>query len=308
MQATTQMSTSVERNEVQSVRRARLGRVQYWAARILLHFVIVVGAVVFLFPLFWLVSSSLKPEGDIFLFPPKLWPTEFNWSNYPVALSSFPLIQTGLNTMFIVIGVEIGRLLSASLAAYAFARVRIPWRQPLFLLVLSTMMLPYHITLIPQYIIFRDLGWLNSFKPLIVPNFFGGGAFFIFLLRQFFMSIPREYDDAARIDGCGTFGIYWRIILPLAKPALATVAIFTFMGEWNDFFAPLIYLNTPDKWTLALAIKTWELTQQSGLGYKPQPYNHIMAVATLITLAPMLMFFFTQRHFVQGVVVSGIKG
>jgi ABC-type glycerol-3-phosphate transport system permease component len=230
------------------------------------------------------------------------------FSNYPQALANFPFLQTGLNTMIIVLGVEIGRLLSASLAAYAFARVRIPWRRAFFILVLSTMMLPYHVTLIPQYILFRDLGWLNSFKPLIVPSFFGGGAFFIFLLRQFFMTIPKEYDDAARIDGCGTLGIYWRIILPLSKPALGTVAIFTFMGEWNDFFAPLIYLNTPDKWTLALAIKTWELTQQSGLGYKPQPYNHIMAIATLITLVPMVMFFFTQRYFVQGVVVSGIKG
>jgi len=307
MQATTQATTSAERSNQQLERRALL-RMQHWTSRSLLHLAVTAGAVVFLFPLFWLISSSLKPEGDIFLFPPNLWPSKFMWLNYPAALSSFPFLQTGLNTMLIVVGVEIGRLLSASLAAYAFSRVRIPGRQVLFMLVLSTMMLPYHITLIPQYIIFRDLGWLNSFKPLIVPSFFGGGAFFIFLLRQFFMTIPREYDDAARIDGCGTFGIYWRIILPLAKPALATVAIFTFMGEWNDFFAPLIYLNTPDKWTLALAIKTWELTQQSGLGYKPQPYNHIMAIATLITLVPMLMFFFTQRYFVQGVVVSGIKG
>jgi len=307
MQATTQVPTAAERGDQQLERRTVL-RVQHWTARILIHLAVTAGSVVFLFPLFWLISSSLKPEGDIFLFPPNLWPSQFMWLNYPAALASFPFLQTGLNTMLIVAGVEIGRLISASLAAYAFSRVRIPGRQVLFMLVLSTMMLPYHITLIPQYIIFRDLGWLNSFKPLIVPSFFGGGAFFIFLLRQFFMTIPREYDDAARIDGCGTFGIYWRIILPLAKPALATVAIFTFMGEWNDFFAPLIYLNTPDKWTLALAIKTWELTQQSGLGYKPQPYNHIMAIATLITLVPMLMFFFTQRYFVQGVVVSGIKG
>lgn len=279
-----------------------------WIGRFLLYVVVVAGAAIFLFPLFWLISSSLKPEGDIFEFPPNLWPSQFMFENYPNALANFPFFQSGFNTVLIVIGVEVGRLLSASLTAYIFARVRLPWRRPLFVLVLSTMMLPYHVTLIPQYIIFRDLGWLNSFKPLIVPSFFGGGAFFIFLLRQFFLSIPKEYDDAARIDGCGTFGIFWRIILPLSKPALGTVAIFTFMGEWNDFFAPLIYLNTPDKWTLALAIKTWELTQQAGLGYKPQPYNHIMAVATLITLVPMVMFFFTQRYFVQGVVVSGLKG
>jgi ABC-type glycerol-3-phosphate transport system permease component len=178
----------------------------------------------------------------------------------------------------------------------------------LFVLVLSTMMLPYHVTLIPQFLFFRQLGWLNSFLPLTVPAFFGGGAFNIFLLRQYFLGIPREYDDAAEIDGCSPLGTYWRIILPMSKPALGAVAIFTFMGQWNDYFAPLIYLNTADKFTLALAFKEWELTQQSGLGYKPHPYNQIMAMATLITLIPMVVFFFTQRYFIQGVVMSGIKG
>ncbi len=174
-------------------------RAQQWGGRILLYLAVAAGALVFLFPLFWLVSSSLKPEGDIFLFPPNLWPSQVMFGNYPAALSNFPFLQTGLNTMIIVLGVEVGRLISASLAAYAFARVRIPWRRTLFVLVLSTMMLPYHVTLIPQYILFRDLGWLNSFKPLIVPSFFGGGAFFIFLLRQFFLTLPKELEDAAKI-------------------------------------------------------------------------------------------------------------
>jgi len=210
--------------------------------------------------------------------------------------------------MTIVMGVEIGRLSSASLAAYAFARIRFPGRNVLFLLVLATMMLPYQVTLIPQFLVFRKLGWLNTFLPLIVPSFFGGGAFYIFLLRQFFLGIPQDYDDAAEIDGCTPLGTFWRILLPLAMPALGAVAIFTFMAEWNDYFGPLIYLSRAENYTLALSFKIWELTQQSGLGYKPQPYNHIMAVATLITLIPLAVFFVTQRYFIQGVVISGLKG
>lgn len=273
-----------------------------------LYLVVLVGAVIFAFPLVWLVGTSLKPESDVFLFPPNLIPHQFIWSNYPEALLLFPFVQGFTNTMIIVTGVEVGRLLSATLAAFAFARVRFPFRNVLFVLVLSTMLLPYHVTLIPQFLIFRDIGWLNSFLPLTVPAFFGGGAFYIFLLRQFFLGIPKEYDDAAEIDGCTPLGTYWRIILPLSKPALGAVAIFTFMGEWNDYFGPLIYLNRPENYTLALSFKIWELTQQSGLGYKPQPYNRIMAVATLITLIPMVVFFLTQRYFIQGVVVSGLKG
>jgi ABC-type glycerol-3-phosphate transport system permease component len=273
-----------------------------------LYLVVLVGAVIFAFPLVWLVGTSLKPESDVFLFPPNLIPRQLVWVNYPDALVLFPFVQGFLNTMIIVTGVEVGRLLSATLAAFAFARVRFPYRNVLFVLVLSTMLLPYHVTLIPQFLIFRDIGWLNSFLPLTVPAFFGGGAFYIFLLRQFFLGIPKEYDDAAEIDGCTPLGTYWRIILPLSKPALGAVAIFTFIGEWNDYFGPLIYLNRPENYTLALSFKIWELTQQSGLGYKPQPYNRIMAVATLITLIPMVVFFLTQRYFIQGVVVSGLKG
>lgn len=278
------------------------------SSQLLLYLVVIVGAIVFAFPLVWLLGTSLKPESDVFLFPPNLIPHQFVWGNYPDALVLFPFLQGFTNTMIIVTGVEVGRLLSATLAAFAFARIRFPFRNTLFILVLCTMLLPYHVTLIPQFLIFRDIGWLNSFLPLTVPAFFGGGAFYIFLLRQFFLGIPKEYDDAAEIDGCSPLGTYWRIILPLSKPALGAVAIFTFMGEWNDYFGPLIYLNRPENYTLALSFKIWELTQQSGLGYKPQPYNRIMAVATLITLIPMAVFFFTQRYFIQGVVISGLKG
>jgi ABC-type glycerol-3-phosphate transport system permease component len=263
-------------------------------------------ALVYMAPLIWLVSSSLKPEGQVFEYPPNFIPRSFEWSNYPDALVQFPFIVSGLNTLTIVVGVLMGRLLTASLAAYGFARLRFPGRNVLFVLVLTTLMIPYHVILIPQYLIFRDLGWLNTLKPLIVPAWFGGGAFFIFLLRQFFMTIPREYDDAARIDGCGFIQVWWHIIMPMSLPALGAVAIFTFMGEWNDFLAPLIYLNTPEKQTLAIAVEQWRRSSVH-TGYNHQ-WNHIMAVATVVTVPPLLIFFFAQRHFIQGVVISGIKG
>lgn len=275
---------------------------------IIVYVVVISGAIVFAFPLVWLVGTSLKPENEVFLFPPNLIPHTVQWDNYPQALALFPFLNGLKNTMTIVVGVEVGRLFSATLAAYVFARMRFPFRTPLFFLVLSTMMLPYHVTLIPQFLIFRDLGWLNTFLPLTVPSFFGGGAYYIFLLRQFMLGIPKEYDDAAEIDGCSPFGTYWRIVLPLSKPALGAVAIFTFMEQWNDYFGPLIYLNQEKNYTLALSFKIWQLTQQSGLGYEPQPYNRIMAIATLITLPPVFIFFVAQRYFIQGVVISGLKG
>lgn len=170
------------------------------------------------------------------------------------------------------------------------------------------MTIPSHVTLIPQYLLFRELRWLDSFKPLIVPRFFGGGAFYIFPLRQFFLTIPLDYYDAARIDGCGTFAIFWRIILPLSKPALGTMAIFTFMSQWNAFFEPLIYLNRFETQPLAVALTTWVQTAHGSTSMHYVPWVAIMAVSTLIALPPVAVFFFAQRHFIQGVVVSGTKG
>jgi multiple sugar transport system permease protein len=218
------------------------------------------------------------------------------------------LLNTVKNSAFIIISIEIGRLLTASIAAFVFARIRFPFRDKLFLLVLSTMMIPYHVTLVPQYLIFRDLGILDTPYPLILPNLFGGGAFFVFLLRQFFLTIPQDYDDAARIDGCGNFGIYWRIILPISYPALGAVAIFTFMWTWEDFLGPIIYLNSPDNHTVAVAYVNWQRGGPIQGGFLKMSWNHIMAMGTVITLPPILVFFFAQRYFIQGVVISGIKG
>ena len=221
--------------------------------RAAIHLVLLIGAVAMLFPLYWMVSTSLKPEYEVYLLPPTWIPSEFQWIHYYQAfVDYFNFAQYGSNTMVITLGVLAGRLLSASLVAFGFARIRFIGRDLIFILVLSTMMVPGQVTIIPLYILFVELGWLNTFWPLIVPTWFGGGAFFIFLLRQFILTINPELDDAARIDGCGWLGIYARITLPLIKPALAAVAIFSFMGTWNDFFGPLIFLRSRDMLTLAV--------------------------------------------------------
>jgi ABC-type glycerol-3-phosphate transport system permease component len=287
--------------------RSHKWQIERTLSRIFLYMALVIGTIIFTVPLIWMVSSSFKPEGQVFQYPPKLIPSQFQPWNYTDALAQFPFLAAFKNTMTVVIGVGIGRLLSASLTAFVFARMRFPFRNALFVLVLATMMVPYHAVLLPQYLFFRNLGWLDSLRPLIVPQFFAVSAFYVFLLRQFFMTIPRDYDDAARIDGCGFLGTFWRIILPMSKPALGTVMIFTFMEQWNDFLAPLIYLNSKENLTLAVAIKQWQ-HQATALFYHPAQWNHIMAMATLISIPPILIFFFTQRYFVQGVVVSGIKG
>jgi ABC-type glycerol-3-phosphate transport system permease component len=279
--------------------------------RTALYLGVALGAIVFAFPFAWLISSSLKPESQVFRFPPSFLPSSFEWSTYTAAISSFPFLQSLSNTLIIVMVVEIGRLISVPLAAYAFAHMRFPLRTPLFVLVLSTMLLPYQVLIIPQYLLFRDFGWLNTFLPLTVPSFLAGGslgAYSIFLVRQFFMSIPRDYAEAAEIDGCGFLRIYWYIILPLSKPVLVAVAIFSFLQEWNDFFGPLIYLTSQSKYTLALQFQIWSQTAQVSVGYQPKPYDEILAVATLITLIPILVFFIAQRYFIRGVVLSGVKG
>jgi len=282
-------------------RRQLVGQVLVYILLIAIGFALAV-------PFLWLVSSSFKTETDAFRIPPSFIPRPVEWGNYATGLTDFPFVRSTVNTLIIVVWVMVGTVLSASLVAYGFARVRFPGRTALFILVLSTMMIPTHVTLIPQYLLFRELRWLDSFKPLIVPHFFGGGAFYIFLLRQFFLTIPLDYDDAARIDGCGTFGVFLRIILPLSKPALGTMAIFTFMGQWNAFFEPLIYLNRFETQPLAVALTTWVQTAHGSTSMHYVPWVAIMAVSTLIALPPVMVFFFAQRHFIQGVVVSGMKG
>lgn len=268
-----------------------------------IYLIVISGVIIILIPLLWMLSTALKPLGETLLFPPKWVPTPPQWSNFINGWKALPFNIFLKNTLIITFTALLGQVLSSSLVAYGFARFRAPGKDLLFLILLGTMMIPEQVRLIPIYILFRILGWINTFKPLIIPAYFGGGAFSIFLLRQFFMTIPFEYDEAAKIDGCNSFWIYLKIILPLSKPALTTIAIFSFMGYWNDFMGPLIYLHSPEKYTLSLGLRMMNVPAEGGL----VPWHYLMAVSLLVVLPCILIFFFAQKYFIQGVVVTGLK-
>lgn len=269
----------------------------------LVYLTVIMGACIILIPLVWMISTALKPLGEVLLFPPKWIPKPPQWRNFLDGWKALPFTIFLRNTLIITFTSLIGQVLSASLVAYGFARFRAPGRDLLFIVLLSTMMVPGQVRMIPTYILFRMLGWVNTFKPLIIPTFFGGGPFFIFLLRQFFMTIPVEYDEAAKIDGCNSLWIFLRVILPLSKPALTAVSIFSFMDHWNDFMNPLIYLHSQERYTLALGLRMMNVPAEGGL----VPWHHLMAVSLLVTLPCILIFFFAQKYFIQGVVVTGLK-
>ena len=291
-----------------SRQRKAAGGTGFWASKRRLSWVkmgtvyalLCLGAIGVTIPFIWMVSTSLKDLGQVFLFPPQWIPNPVLWRNYYDALTVVPYGTFFLNTVFITAVSIVGIMLSSSLAAYSFARLRWRGRDALFLVVLATMMLPTQVTLIPQFILFRYLKWIDTFLPLIVPVMFGTG-FQVFLMRQFFMTIPVEMDEAARMDGCSILGIYWRIILPLSKPALMTGALFAFRFRWDQFLEPLIFLNTPRNFTIALGLR---LFQDQNL----TNWNLLMAASCVSMLPVLLIFFFGQRHFIQGVVVSGVKG
>ena len=267
---------------------------------LLSHLALILFSALFALPLFWLISTSLKPNTEIFIFPPKWIPSQVFWGHYRTAIDFIPFFQYLYNTLSICALSVLGSVLSCSLVAYGFSRIDWPERDAIFVVVIATMMVPFAVTMIPMFVIFNKLRWINTFKPLVVPTYFGP-AFYIFLLRQFFMTIPLELSDAARIDGASEFYIYRGIILPLAKPALAVVALFQFIGSWNDFLGPLIYLRSTEKYTLALGLQQFRsalLTEWGGL----------MAASTLVTLPIIILFFFTQKTFIQGISLTGIKG
>jgi multiple sugar transport system permease protein len=247
------------------------------------------------------VISSFKPQEKIFLFPPEWIPRPFMWQNYVEALVYKPFGLYIFNTLKIIFLNEIAILLSASFCGYGFARIRFPGRDFWFGLVLATMMVPYFVLMVPQFIIFTRLGWIDTFWPLTFPFFFGGGAFNIFLLRQFFRTLPEELADAGRIDGCNEFGVYWKIMMPLCKPALATVAIFTFLNGWNDFIGPLLYLRSDQNFTVSIGLATFRSVMNTR-------WDLLMAASTAMIFPVILLFFFAQRYFIQGIVLSGLKG
>ena len=268
---------------------------------LLFYTVLIALALLFVFPFYWLVITSFKSDAQLFIFPPPLIPNPVQLFHYSDALKSVPLLPTYFfNTAMLTALNMVGALFSCTLVAYAFARYRVPGSRILFGLLLATMMLPGQVTMIPVFLVFRDLGWIGTFRPLWVPSFFGN-AFLIFLLRQFFSSIPSELFDAAKIDGCSEFGQYWRIMLPLCKPALMTVAIFQFQGTWNDFIGPLIYISTQNMKTIALGLQDFYKTNSV-------LWQQLMATSTLMVLPVVLLFFFLQRYFIEGIALTGLKG
>jgi multiple sugar transport system permease protein len=264
-------------------------------------------SVIFIFPFFWSVSSSLKTAREAFIFPPELLPAVPQWSNYVYLFTFVPYALWVGNTVQIAVLTTVGSILTSSIVAYSFARFKYRGRDLLFLITLSTMMLPSQVTLIPQYVLFFHLGWIDSFRPLWVPAWFGGGAFNIFLLRQFIMALPRDLDEAARVDGAGTFRVFWAILLPLCKPALAAVAVISFLAGWDDFLGPLIYLNSSEKFTIALGLRFFQIARGSEQGGAPT-LHLLMAASILAVVPPILLFFFAQRYLIRGIVLSGIKG
>lgn len=271
----------------------------------LIYIVVISAGILFALPFLWAIGSSLKPITEIFKFPPTMWPTEPRWQNYADVFQIAPFFRFIVNTVYITLFAMLGQILSASAVAYGFSRFRFPGRDMLFFIVLSTMMLPWQVTIVPTFLLFRFLGWINTYFPLILPFFFGGGAFYIFLLRQFFMTIPRDLDEAAKIDGASSVRIFWNILLPLAKPALATVAIFSFIEHWNEFIAPLIFLNSTDKFTVSIGLRHFT----SSAFESDEPREAILMAASLITALPVLILFFAaQKYFVQGIVTTGLKG
>ncbi len=269
---------------------------------IIVHGVLLVGAIVVLIPFAWMLSTSLKPPHQVKVFPPIWIPKPFVWSNYVTALTIFPIPFWIFvrNSLYMSLFITIGTVMSNTIVAFAFARLRFPGSRMLFLLVLSTMMLPSQVTMIPLFILFSKLKWVNTYKPLIVPAFFGN-AYFIFLLRQFYATIPLELDDAARIDGCGVLGLFFRIMLPLAKPALGITAIFAFSWAWNDFLGPLIYLSKMETFPLAIALSFLRATYRI-------LWSELMVVSFIAMIPPLILFFVAQRSYIQGIVITGVKG
>lgn len=267
------------------------------------HGLLICASIGMLYPVLWMLASSLRPEAQIFTNF-SVWPDSLDLRAYREGWTALKVSFTRffLNSAFVASAAVVGNVLACSLAAFAFARLNFRFKRMWFALMLGTLMLPYHVTLIPQYVLFLHLGWVDTFLPLIVPKFLAVDAFFIFLMVQFFRTIPRELDEAAMMDGCGPFGIYWRVILPLSKPVLATAAIFSFIWTWDDFFGPLIYLNDMANYTVPLALRSFiDSTGRSEWG-------PLFAMSILSLVPVFAVFLFFQRLIIQGIAMSGLKG
>ncbi|RKX54083.1 MAG: carbohydrate ABC transporter permease [Thermotoga sp.] len=260
---------------------------------------LIIVVAVYMLPFFWMISTSLKPDRDLFLMPPKWFPIPPEWSNYKQAIEYFPFLRYFINSVIITAGSVLGTLLVSPLVAYGFSKIYWPGRDVFFYIMLSTMMLPFAVTMIPTFIIFKKLGLVNTFWPLIIPSFFGV-PIHIFLIRQFFNTIPDDFIDAARVDGATELQIYWKVMLPLSKPILLLVGLFQFIASWNNYLGPLIYLTDEEKYPLALGLPLF-LTRYG------THWNWMMAASTLSIIPIVVFFFFAQSYLIEGIKLSGLK-
>lgn len=295
-----QLADSINREKTVKVRKTRSRKKGRLAEKVITYLLLIGLSIIFIFPFLWLIGTSLKPENEALSFPPALLPKVWDFANYKDVFTIVSFGRYYMNSIIVTIATVIGTVLSSTLVAYGFARIKGKGREVWFALLLATMMLPPQVTMIPVYMIFSKLGWVNTFLPLIVPAFFGN-AYYIFLLRQFFRTIPKELEESAYLDGCSTFGIFRRIIIPLSVPAVITVALLSFMGTWNDFLGPLIYLNDDSKYTLALGILQFK-------GALLVEWGPMMAASVLIILPLIVIFFIGQKYFIQGIATTGGKG
>jgi len=262
---------------------------------------LIIGSLFSILPLYWMIRSSLLSSAQIFRMPPIWFPAIPKWENYTKALTILPFNRYFINSFTIVVLVVLGTIITSSLCAYGLSRIAWKGRSLVFTLIISSMMLPAAVTLIPTFLVWNKLGITNSYIPLIVPAWFGGGAFYIFLLRQFYMSIPKELDEAAYMDGATHLDIYSRIIVPITRPSMIVVGLFSFLNTWNDFLAPLVYINDEKKYTLALGLQLF-----SGM-YKAE-WHLLMAASCVVLLPVIIMFFVGQKYFIEGIALTGIKG
>lgn len=265
------------------------------------HIILIVVGLLFLAPFAWLLLTTFKSEDEIFVIPVQWFPSNLNWDNYMNAVSMIPFVQYTLNTVIIAILSVAGVVILSPLVAYGFSRIDFKGRNVLFLFMLSTLMLPMQVTMIPLYVMFNKMNMLDSYWPLVLTAWFGTGiAYNVFMIRQFFSGIPYELTESARIDGASEFRIYSRIVLPLAKPALLTIGLFTFLNAWSDFQGPLIYLNSDESWTLSIGLK--QFIRDNSVAWGP-----LMAAATLFTIPIIILYFFVQKKFIEGISITGMK-
>lgn len=305
------MAETIQRTTIQPAARAQAGSTNQWRTilRIVLYIFVALGAAASMLPFVWTFLSSGKSVSELYRYPPTWWPEQMRFvENYIEIFNVVPFARWLWNTALVTALALLGAVISATIVAYGFVRFRFPGRDFFFFVTLATLMLPTEVTLIPTYLLFKNFQWIDTYYPLIVPAWFGGGAFNIFLMRQFMLSIPHDLDEAAKIDGASSWRILWQIIVPLCKPAIATLATLGFIANWNNFLGPLIFLNTESKYTVAVGLRYFQSAVAQGSAVA-RPQDHLlMGAALLVALPCLILFFIGQKYFVQGIVTTGIKG